>query len=69
MTETMTYSVPGMTCGHCTAAVEGELRTVEGVEEIDIDLGTKLVTIRGRDLSHERVVAAIEEAGYQAEAA
>ena len=37
------YTVPGMSCGHCTSAVEQELTRVAGVETVDVDLETKLV--------------------------
>ncbi len=61
------YSVPGMSCGHCEHAVSTELQTVEGVESVDVDLETKLVTVRGHDLDDQALRAAIDEAGYEAE--
>jgi copper chaperone len=61
------YSVPGMHCGHCQAAVMRELEAVGGVEVVDIDLETKLVTVRGQHLDEAALVAAIDEAGYDAE--
>ena len=66
--ETKTYSVPGMHCGHCKAAVTRELEGVSGVEAVDVDLETKLVTVRGDTLDDATLVAAIDEAGYDAEA-
>ena len=66
--ETKTYSVPGMHCGHCEAAVTRELEGVSGVEGIDVDLETKLVTVRGDNLDDAALIAAIDEAGYDAEA-
>ncbi len=68
MTE-FTYRVPGMHCGHCRAAVEGEVWQVSGVDAVDVDLETKLVTVRGVTLSDEALRAAIDEAGYEAEGA
>ena len=35
---TTTYSVSGMTCGHCTAAVTEELSKLSGVQKVSIDL-------------------------------
>jgi len=58
-----------MHCDHCRAAVEGELRQVSGVDAVDVDLETKLVTVRGDNLYDEALRAAIDEAGYEAEAA
>ena len=58
-----TYSVPGVSCGHCVAAISGELERVPGVEGVDVDIATKTVTVRG-PVSRDAVVAAIDEAGY-----
>jgi copper chaperone len=66
MSETMTYTVAGMTCDHCKHAVSSELGSVAGVTAVEVDLGTKLVTVTGDDLSDEALRAAIEEAGYEA---
>jgi copper chaperone len=65
MTE-IVYTVPGMSCSHCNAAVSSELRQVAGVESVDVDLDAKLVTISGSDLADAALRAAIEEAGYEA---
>jgi len=62
----LTYTVPGLSCGHCKAAVTEEVTEVEGVEGVDVDLETKLVVVRGEDVSDEDVRAAIREAGYEA---
>ena len=64
---TKTYSVPGMHCDHCKAAVSRELEAVRGVERVDVDLETKLVTVRGEALDDVALIAAIDEAGYDAE--
>jgi copper chaperone len=69
MSDTVTYRVPGMHCGHCEAAVRGELSAVGGVESVEVDLDTKLVVVRGADLDDATLRAAIDEAGYEAEAA
>ena len=53
-----------MSCGHCKAAVTAEVSTVAGVERVDVDLDTKLVTVHGTDVSRDAVVEAIDEAGY-----
>ena len=65
--ETRTYSVPGMHCGHCRTAVTEELQGVPGVDSVEVDLDTKLVAVRGDGLDDAALVAAIDEAGYDAE--
>ena len=66
MSETTTYSVPGMHCGHCKAAVAHELEAVPGVESVDVDLDTKRVTVTGQGLDDRALRDAIDEAGYEA---
>jgi copper chaperone len=66
MTE-ITYTVRDMSCGHCEQAVSSELSAVDGVDAVDVDLDTKLVTVRGHDLDDHALRAAIAEAGYEAE--
>ena len=66
MTETMTYSVPAIHCAHCAASIREEVSEVEGVDEVAVDLDTKVVTVSGTDLDDASLRAAIEEAGYQA---
>ena len=68
-TETLTYRVDGMTCDHCKAAVDNEVAKVAGVTAVDVDLESKLVKISGEGVAHDAVVAAIGEAGYDAERA
>lgn len=65
MTETKTYEVPGMHCGHCEAAVTSELSALQGVNEVTVDLDAKLVTVTGQNLDDEALRAAIDEAGYE----
>ena len=62
----ITYSVPGMSCGHCRVAITTEVSAVAGVDSIDVDLDTKLVRITGENLDDAALVAAIDEAGYEA---
>jgi copper chaperone len=64
-----TYTVPGLSCGHCVSAVSEEVGQVAGVESVDVRLDTKLVTVRGHDLDDDALQAAIDEAGYEAAAA
>jgi copper chaperone CopZ len=62
--EQLTYSVPGMSCGHCRAAIPSEVEQVAGVSSVDVDLDAKRVTVAGEQLDDAAVRAAIDEAGY-----
>lgn len=65
---TETYPVSGMTCGHCVASVDDELRALSGVTDVRVSLvagGTSEVTVTSESpLPRESVAAAIDEAGY-----
>ena len=64
--ETSEYTVPGMSCGHCEAAVRREIAALAGVTDVIVDLESKRVEVTGQDLDDAAIRAAIEEAGYEA---
>jgi copper chaperone len=66
MTETITYEVPAIHCEHCAMSIREELFEIAGVSEVEVDLETKAVTIRGEALDDAALRVAIEEAGYEA---
>ena len=66
MSDTVTYSVPAIHCAHCAMSIREEVSAVEGVESVDVDLETKVVTICGSALEDAALRAAIEGAGYEA---
>jgi copper chaperone CopZ len=61
---TRSYSVEGMTCGHCVNAVSEEVRKVNGVTDVAVDLAAKTVTVSGDAIDDTAVRAAVDEAGY-----
>jgi copper chaperone len=65
--ESRSYSVPGLHCSHCEVAVKGELEGLRGVQTVEVDLETKVVIVGGEGLDDAALVAAIDEAGYDAE--
>ena len=66
MTETSVYNVPAIHCAHCAMSIREEVSEVEGVEDVAVDLDTKVVTISGHALDDVALRAAIAEAGYEA---
>ena len=59
-----TYDVVGMTCGHCKAAVEAEIRALQGIDDVQVDLDHGRVTVRGERVDDQAIAAAVDEAGY-----
>jgi copper chaperone len=62
-----TLSVEGMSCAHCKAAVEGELKALPGIEKANADIAMGTVEVRYDEgaVSTEDLKGAIEEAGYR----
>lgn len=64
--ETVTYVVSGMTCSHCVGAVEGEVRRIPGVREVEVRLEEGVLVVVSEGPVGEAVVAAaVDEAGYE----
>ena len=61
---TLTYSVPGISCGHCKSAIEGEVQSLDGVESVTVDIKMKTVVVIG-SVSEADIRAAVDEAGYE----
>ena len=66
---TTTYSVTGMTCGHCVSAVTEEIKRLPGVQDVAVDLvegGASRVTVASESpLPEQEVRDAVDEAGYE----
>ena len=62
---TTTYTVNGMTCGHCELSVKEEISEISGVTDVTADHTTGAVTVTGEGFSDDQVAAAIAEAGYE----
>ena len=60
----MKFSVPDMSCGHCTAAIEKEIKAKAPGASVSCDLGSKIVEVTGAE--PDSVQAAIRDAGYEA---
>jgi len=64
-TATATFTVTGMTCGHCVASVTEEVQEIPGVESVDVVLETGALTVTSTEpVDAAAVQAAVEEAGY-----
>ncbi|TWS20469.1 heavy-metal-associated domain-containing protein [Tsukamurella asaccharolytica] len=60
-----TYTVTGMTCGHCASSVREEISEIGGVTGVEVDVETGAVTVASEaELTRDAVEAAVAEAGY-----
>jgi copper chaperone len=65
MSQTSTYTVTGMTCGHCVASVTEEVQEISGVEDVQVVLESGTLTVTStQPLDDATVRSAVEEAGY-----
>ena len=63
---TASYTVVGMTCGHCVSSVTEEVSAVPGVTAVDVDLASGGLTVTSTEPVDDGAVrAAVEEAGYE----
>ncbi len=64
---TKTYQVPNISCGHCTATIERELKAIDGLQQVKAELESKAVTVEveGEEVLAE-VESLLEEIGYPA---
>jgi copper ion binding protein len=61
-----TYTVEGMTCGHCATSVREEVAELDGVRSVDVDVDSGRVTVTSdTPLTTDAVAAAVTEAGYR----
>lgn len=59
------YTVTGMTCGHCVASVTEEVSEIDGVRDVQVDLASGQLTFDSdQPVSRDTVEAAVREAGY-----
>ncbi|QUH05346.1 heavy-metal-associated domain-containing protein [Saccharopolyspora erythraea] len=62
---TQTFTVTGMTCGHCVKSVTEELSEIPGVTDVQVALDSGLVSVTSeQELSRDAATAAVGEAGY-----
>ncbi|MFI7709266.1 heavy-metal-associated domain-containing protein [Nonomuraea sp. NPDC049480] len=63
---TYTYTVKGMTCGHCVSSVKEEVGEVAGITSVEVDLASGLLTVNSEGpVDVAQIAAAVEEAGYE----
>lgn len=68
MSSTTTYTVQGMTCGHCVSSVSKDIGNLDGVTQVEVDLDTGKVDVTSDGVvDADAVRQAVEEAGYEVE--
>jgi copper chaperone len=60
----MKFSVPDMSCGHCTSAIEKAIKAADAGADVQCDLGTHTVAVSG-SLSASQLGDILRAAGYE----
>ena len=67
ITETK-LSVPGIVCGGCASGIKKALDKVSGIEKVEVDVATKIVTVEHNEkVSREKLADVLDETGFAAE--
>jgi copper ion binding protein len=65
---TVTYTVPAISCGHCTHTIETEVSELQGVQSVKADIASKKVVITFDDpASEDKIKSLLAEINYPAE--
>ena len=63
---TRTFTVVGMTCDHCVGSVKERVAEIDGVNAVEVDLESGLVTVEAdTEVPNDAFAAAVDEAGYE----
>ncbi|MEJ2636754.1 MAG: heavy-metal-associated domain-containing protein [Calditrichia bacterium] len=62
----LTVKVPDMTCNHCKMTINSAIQKLNEIENVDINLDTKIVEVSGK-IDVQEVVGAIKDSGYTVE--
>lgn len=62
-----TFHIPNISCGHCTRTIENELKELDGVAQVDSDVGQKTVTVAFQaPITRDKILATLKEINYPA---
>jgi copper chaperone len=59
------FKIEGMSCGHCVMAVKKELQKIENLKIDNVEIGSAKVEFDESKLNNQKIIDAIEEAGYK----
>jgi copper chaperone len=65
--EKQTFEIPNISCSHCTKTIKNELEEMEGVSNVQADVGSKTVTVQWQEpASRDKILAILQEINYPA---
>jgi copper chaperone CopZ len=65
--EKQTFNIPNISCGHCTSAIENELKEIDGITDVQGNIAEKTVTVQwDAPMTLERILHTLKEINYPA---
>lgn len=65
--EKRTFNIPNISCGHCTTAIENELKEIDGIADVQSSIAEKTVTVQwDAPVTLERILDTLKEINYPA---
>ena len=62
-----TFSIPNISCGHCTASIENELKELDGVTGVKGDIESRSIKVEWQaPATREQILATLKEINYPA---
>ncbi len=62
-----TFHIPNISCGHCTSAIENELKEVDGIMDVQSNIAEKTVTVQWQTpVTQEKILDTLKEINYPA---
>lgn len=63
--ETHTFTIPNISCGHCTMTIENELKEIDGISDVEGNIAEKSVTVTWQaPATMETIRSALKEINY-----
>ena len=60
----VTINIEGMTCQHCVGRVKQALEALDGVQDIEVEVGSAKVSFDSSVVSKNEIADAVVKAGY-----
>ncbi|MGD9364502.1 MAG: heavy-metal-associated domain-containing protein [Desulfobacteraceae bacterium] len=65
--EKRTFNIPNISCGHCTMAIENELKEIDGIADVHSSIAEKTVTVQwDAPVTLDRILDTLKEINYPA---
>ena len=66
--ETQTFTIPGISCGHCVMTIKNELLELDGIKQVDGDPDTKTITVEwDAPADKQKILDLLREINYPAD--